>query len=144
MNEQMQNALAELISKTVDSAEAVVAFGQQEIPVVIEQLLMWKFAEAVLYSVVSATVIIVFLASWYLSKRKCEKTQKDTALYEWKDYREAANVDWDNGFPIFYFMFGATASAFLALVLVDSLKTMLYISVAPKVYLLEYGASLVK
>lgn len=144
MNEQMQNALAELISKTVDSAEAVVAFGQQEIPVVIEQLLMWKFAEAVLYSVVPATVIIIFCMSWYLSKRKCEKTQKDTALYEWEDYREAANVDWDNGFPLFYSVFGAAVSAFLALMLVESLKTALYISVAPKVYLLEYGASLVK
>lgn len=144
MNEQMQNALAELISKTVDSAEAVVAFGQQEIPVVIEQLLMWKFAEASLYSLVPATVIIIFCMSWYLSKRKCEKTQKDTALYEWEDYREAANVDWDSGFPIFYSMFGAAVSAFLALMLVESLKTALYISVAPKVYLLEYGASLVK
>lgn len=122
MNEELQKALASILNKTVSAAEAGASFLQKELPEVIQQLLMWKAVESAIYCLLS---IACFLFGIWVTKKA------------WKTIRES-----DEGMePLIMFPAAATAfSLFVALGHTDWLK----ILIAPKLYLIEFAASLAK
>ena len=52
MNEELQKALAELLSKANNGIDAAGGFIEAELPEVISQLLMWKTAYNLIYIVI--------------------------------------------------------------------------------------------
>ncbi len=132
MNEQLQQALAAILNKTMAGVEAGASFLQAELPDVIQQLLMWKLVEASMLTVASVTVIALY--TWFL--RVYCRAPEGSAL---KDY---------GNFPSFGGFAGLACGACATVVgvvgLVQYPLTAAQILVAPKIYLIEYAASLAK
>ncbi|BDH46406.1 hypothetical protein TUM12370_24500 [Salmonella enterica subsp. enterica serovar Choleraesuis] len=126
MNEQAQAVLIELLKKAASGVDSAVAFSQAQIPDAIHQLLVWNLMESLLFSVLGLLLFFVFqLASWQLFKYF---------------RREWAGDNWIMHPEIMPLMicYGLTFTP-LAWCSLDWLKIWL----APKLYLIEYAASLV-
>lgn len=130
MNDQLQKVLADIITRVTSGADAAIQFGKEQIPEVLKQLLIWNFTFSFLIWF-SATAIIVGYIIWMLTKfRWWFKNQRNTTTEQ-----DAAvtilTVIWGIITFIMIFVFWCN---------LDWLK----IWVAPKLYLLEYAASLIK
>ncbi|EBV1531753.1 hypothetical protein DNY80_22960 [Salmonella enterica subsp. enterica serovar Kentucky] len=130
MNDQLQKVLADIITRVTSGADAAIQFGKEQIPEVLKQLLIWNFTFSFLIWF-SATAIIVGYVIWMLTKfRWWFKNQRSTTTEQ-----DAAvtilTVIWGIITFIMIFVFWCN---------LDWLK----IWVAPKLYLLEYAASLIK
>lgn len=132
MNDQMQQALAAILKKTMSGIEEGTSFLRAELPDVIHQLLAWKLASSLLAMLISIIVIFVY---WRLV-RVFMKSEIDSAL---KD-------SWGNPTPHVFagLVIGGCASAVSLIVILTDSFTALQIALAPKVYLIEYAASLAK
>jgi hypothetical protein len=133
MNEQLQQALAEILNKATAGVESGAAFLQAELPDVIQQLLMWKMAAAIL-SILISIVIIYAYAKALISYAKSDRSNRF-----WHD-----GYDTISPFGFTTLLAGGIASFFCVLCIIDSLFDVLQIWIAPKIYLIEYAASLAK
>lgn len=130
MNDQLQKVLADIITRVTSGADAAIQFGKEQIPEVLKQLLVWNFTFSFLIWF-SATAIIVGYVIWMLTKfRWWFKNQRSTTT-ELDAAVITITVVW--GFISFIMTFVFWCN-------LDWLK----IWVAPKLYLLEYAASLIK
>lgn len=127
MNEQLQNALAEILGKTLNGIDAASAFFFSELPDVIQQLLTW-------YAVKGFITMLIGLFVWYIpfvSYKKLNARYKNKCGYK--------NFGDDVGIPVLFISL---------LVLLISLELLnfywLQILLAPKVWLIEYSSNLVK
>lgn len=123
MDQELQKALAAILQKATSGVEAGVVFLQNQLPEVIHQLLMWKAVESGVFFIFSliATPIL-----WLMAVR----------IYKSDD-------DWREGLGNPLAMFPALASIFAFLGVLTHLDW-LQILIAPKIYLIEYAASLAK
>jgi hypothetical protein len=151
MNEQLQQALAALLNKTVAGVEAGTAFLQAEIPEVIQQLLMWKAVSSMLIFALTAMAFIfciVKLKPWVATF--VEYHRGSTLYYNNSGALEAegraimrekaGSLPFCVGWAIAVFISGL-------IFLLDGLAAggaALQIWIAPKIYLIEYAASLAK
>ena len=124
MNEQLQNALAEIITSALENAEAAKGFVLAELPDVVQQVLAWHFAVSLIWFVLGA-VTLAFLAWAWISPRGA--------------YRRCVGDEFGEIFVVA----GTLAGLMVGLLGVLNI-TWLQIWLAPKVYLIEYAASLVK
>lgn len=133
MNEELQQAITTLINKAVSGADATAEFLSGEIPDYIYQLLMWygvsSFIQMVVgvIAIVSAIVLppIIYKRGDIACKNAKEKYQKDaTATWHWT-------------MIIVSVIFGIVG---LTMINIEWLK----IWIAPKVWLVDYAAQLVK
>lgn len=121
-------SLVDIIQQVSGGVKQGVSFLQQEIPDVVKQLLMWKFVEAIVWSVgcLLLTLQVIPIGLWAVK------------------YHKETHTSYDFPGHIFVAMtslcVAAIASARLFVNVLDAMK--LYI--APKVWLIEYAASLVK
>lgn len=132
MNDQMQQALAATLNKTMSGVEAGTSFLQAELPDVIHQLLYWKLASSLLATLIS---IIVIFAYWRFI-RAFMKSERGSAL----------KGLWDEptGPAFAGLVIGGFASSVSLIVILTDGFTALQIALAPKVYLIEYAATLAK
>lgn len=143
MKEELQTALADLISKTLQGVDASKDFLTAEIPDVIEQLLMWHG----IYSF----IVFMLMALWFMLAiyfnvkqykfwkniiRDEEKIKKLPGFFN--DYNN--KVNW-----------GVIASSnllqllhFIPLIVMVENIAWLQIWLAPKIWLIEYMGKLVK
>ncbi|AUV61798.1 hypothetical protein FDJ28_gp52 [Pseudomonas phage Bjorn] len=121
----LQQSLADIITSATSGVKAGVAFLQQEIPDVIRQLIMWKMAEAAMWTLGALAVLITSLVIF------CK-------LYKGKVW------DWDHpgGFVMMVVCFVAFGLASFRIMVNGG--ELLKLWIAPKVWLIEYGASLLK
>jgi hypothetical protein len=124
MNEELQQALAELINKSVSAGESAIAFTQEQLPEVIQQLLTWKLVESLIWFALSA---LFFLAGNTLTAVTILRSMKDP--------------DSDSDFVLFMLFVALCGNA---AIVIGTNVTWLQIWLAPKVYLIEYAASLAK
>lgn len=130
MNDQLQKVLADIITRVTSGADAAIQFGKEQIPEVLKQLLIWNFTFSFLIWF-SATAIIVGYIIWMLTKfRWWFKNQRNTTT-EQDAAITTVTIIWGIITFIMIFVFWCN---------LDWLK----IWVAPKLYLLEYAASLIK
>lgn len=130
MNDQLQKVLADIITRVTSGADAAIQFGKEQIPEVLKQLLIWNFTFSFLIWF-SATAIIIGYIIWMLTKfRWWFKNQRSTTT-ELDAAITAVTIIWGIITFIMIFVFWCN---------LDWLK----IWVAPKLYLLEYAASLIK
>lgn len=123
MNDELQKALAASIGKVVNAAEAGASFLQVELPEVIRQLLVWKAFE---YGALA--IIFIGMGAWLLVK---------SIGWFKKGYEEV-----EDGLLFVSTIVGVASSTML---LGGIWKAMLIVQIliAPKVYLIEFAASLV-
>lgn len=121
MNEQAQKILADLLQKASNGIDSAVSFSQAQIPDIIHQLLMWN---AVSSAAIQAFCILVIIACVYLMFLSWNKVDDDDFLL----------------LPMLIESGVVISSIFVFFNYFDWLKIWL----APKLYLIEYAASLAK
>ncbi|UTJ46625.1 hypothetical protein NLZ15_17535 [Atlantibacter subterranea] len=149
MNEQANKILVELLQKAANGIDAAVSFSQAQIPDVVHQLLVWKFTKSLVISVIIlATVPVAIKFFRAMMKREQDGVMGDEG-YSWErgkpKYKPTLVWEKDETISPASIIFGTiiffySATAFIVL----SDMTWLKIWLAPKLYLLEYAASLIK
>jgi len=125
MNEQLQTALAELITSTLQAKEFIVG----ELPEVVRQLLLWHGIQDFILFCIGLVLLVVY---GYCLHR--------FVIKNWDKIKE---VDNDEGFFIAVCMCICAVVFTIPLMFIFPL-TWLQIWIVPKVWLIEYAASLVK
>lgn len=124
--EQTANeALKQLIEASTTAAE----WTAQQLPEVIEQLILWKMVESLLWFTASITLMAVGLYILYKFIKKC---------------KEVDNFIDDEVLPIIsvFVSVGIIISIVASIAMIDF--DWLQIIIAPKLYLIEYAANLIK
>lgn len=132
----LEQVLIDTIQQTTAGAKKVtgqaIDFVSAQIPDVVHQLLAWKMAEAI--ALILACVALIGVYFYFL--RKIIAYHKKLAAIG-KYYAET-------GF-IFYYVGGTGVLLILPLIrILGSALTIIKIIVAPKLYLIEYAAELIK
>lgn len=138
MNEQLQTALLTILNSTINAAGAAKEFLLAEVPEVIRQLLVWKAIESGLRMAVWLAVAGAML---YVSRRlwKYAKNWQAPAGIR----LELANTE-DRDYAYIASGFLGIFSGLTTIISLLYNTAWLQIIVAPKLYLIEYAASLVK
>lgn len=131
-------ALIKMIDITVQNMSDVIAFSKQQIPEVIHQLLMWNLIESLTWfcvALLSTYPVCRFLRNQATRKplNNSFRDYKVTMVYD-SSGRQHAGV-------IVYILLCLAYGVFSLSALTD--LTWLKIWIAPKLYLLEYGAKLI-
>lgn len=169
MNEQLQIALAEILRRATQGLDAGTQFLSAQLPDVVNQLLMWKLAHYTIPMVLAAMLLLVLLvAGWkfysvvmadprivaeaaasarYRIYNNADRAEDFSKLrQDWRDAQEVAEM-LPEKVPI-YIALGilmGIAALFSTMLLIASLNLKwLQILIAPKIYLIEYAASLAK
>lgn len=122
LQDKASEVLVNMIDITVKSMNDVIEFGKQQIPEVIHQLLLWQLTSSILWIVVG--VVLVVVGFWWCCKAN-----------NWIK-KDPNNVP-AHFVTLLFFVGGAWFIIYNAL---DALQ----IWVAPKVYLIQYAADLVR
>lgn len=138
MNEQVEQKANELLLSLIDKAQAGMEFASGQIPDVVNQLLMWHFAQSLIYSLIGLLLLFVSpLPAFYIFRRK----EVEGKVVYGPGWSSGGRVDLDAvGFTVVLTAITWTPGLGIVLLNDDWLKIWL----APKLYLLEYAASLVK
>jgi len=146
MNEELQKALAELLSKANNGIDAAGNFLEAELPEVISQLLMWHgvYNFIIMFWAPIYIFIMYRAVKPFLNPPTTKEDAKKSQYYCWNDYSERVNLREafaPIGSMIFLAVFGTVGAISTAKCL--NLEW-LQIWIAPKVWLLEYAANLAK
>ena len=126
MNEALQAAVTELITKTITSTETGIEFLSGQLPAYVSQLLMWHGMYSFIISMIS--LVILFIV-WYSPHKMVSQEGKEK-------FNGDALLPWQ----LLYL-----GSAMVSIpALVNANLVWLQIWLAPKVWLVEYAAGLVK
>jgi hypothetical protein len=129
MNEQLQQTINDILTQSMQALNDGAEWLAGEIPDVIRQLLMFNAVEALLVAVLCTLFIVTYIFA--LVK---------TITHENFDFEDPA---WGAPTLIGGLMGGGISTIFMFEIF-DSLIELIKIWIAPKLYLLEYAASLVK
>lgn len=142
--DRLETVLAQMIERALGGVDAIVDFSQQQIPIVIEQLLTWHFIEALVTGLLMFVLLPIWLGICYRFRPGVRVDPNDSGFH--RNTRPNLFTDRDNdGDPRLLFTGITTISVVICFFSSFSyLLTAVKITVAPKLYLLEYGASLVK
>lgn len=133
-SEQVNQALADILTKVTSGVEGVVDFSKEQIPDVVEQLLLWHTIEDLMFFVIGA---LLFTYGCYLFKIGQAKRDEYMRRYRDREITEDTRV-WS---VILTYLVPSTlvTSGFITVTTnLDFIKIM----VAPKLYLIEYAAKL--
>lgn len=124
LKEKGSEMLVKMIDFSIQSMSDVVDFGKQQIPQVIHELLMWKATSASVWMAVGVILLILGWITFKAINRTVAKTGDEDA----------------------YVLHLATGALIVVggLFFIPNLLELLQILVAPKVYLIEYSADLIK
>lgn len=130
MNEQLQESLATLLTKTLQGIDASTAFLKAELPDVIQQILMWYAVSSGIYMALGLLILLV----WVVCERYCFKY----ICNKYEEYQEREDCLWYG-----YIQVGSLIRilpTYLTIKLVN--LEWLQILIAPKLWLIEYAAQL--
>ncbi|ECC9432863.1 hypothetical protein DPS36_20390 [Salmonella enterica subsp. enterica] len=149
MNEQANKILVELLQKASNGIDAAVSFSQAQIPEVIHQLLVWNMVHSLIMTLIAiSTIPLVF---WFV-KRQCRKVEVgkfENEGYSWDrgNPKYSPTMVWDSkGELSFLIVPGAAVLLFWGLWVIAAVTKMTWLKIllAPKLYLIEYAATLIK
>lgn len=120
VNEQAQKVLADLLQKASNGIDSAVSFSQAQIPDVIHQLMIWN---AVSSALVQIFCVFLITGCYFMAIKAWKTRDGDIIFPSWI----ASVIFISGGFIGFFSNF-------------DWLK----IYLAPKLYLIEYAANLIK
>lgn len=127
MSTALESVLVETIKKATTTAETATQFVLEQAPEVVQQLVTWKIA-ANLASTLLDIVVIVILIKLVLSLVKIfNQSVRD-----------------GNPGPFFGIFFGSVGVIIIGLGIRVSIFTLLQLTIAPKIWLIEYAANLLQ
>jgi len=128
MNDQAKEIITQMLQRVLDDVDTAADFAAQEVPIVVEQLLMWDMVESMLRCVAALAILFV----WVLITMKSYYGEN-----AWLKTPCGYNED-----AVFVHALSTIILGIFFLILID--LDWLKIWIAPKLYLLEYGAALIK
>ena len=145
---QANEVLAQLLQRALDGVDAAVEFSQAQIPDVVEQLLMWKMVESIAWGIVGIAIIGVGAKMWSGSARlaaKAYKAKSDGEDWVWltPEVKMSPSMSYDfcvSPAPKIVAVFVAAVGLMISSSFMGALK----IAIAPKLYLLDYAAQLMR
>lgn len=128
MNENLQNALVEILNKAISGIDTSVAFMQAELPDVIHELLLWYGVKGLIMCLAGVILLVAMIKVDMFAFKKMSNSG-DLEAFE---------------VVIFYGCMGSIAR--LAYLIPFGMMNLewLQIWIAPKIWLMEYAAELVK
>ena len=135
MNEELNKALLDVITKVTSGVEGVVAFGQDQIPEVVEQLLLWEMTISLigfLLGMLSLTIAVFRGIQGEGLRVKYDKAYKEGPLSsDGHDFLRVCSyiIPW--------------CCAIVVFIIIANNLVWIKILVAPKLFLLEYAAKMV-
>lgn len=143
MNEMLQEALAKLINESINGVtkgvDAGIEFMGQQLPDVIEQLLMWYALKGFLLFLLG----ILFMSSivFYIKKYQSIDIQSATCSSFWVEY------DYHGGntmsLATLFLGIGCSILSLVGIFMLYNIMDTIQILVAPKIWLIEYSSNLV-
>ena len=137
MNEELQNALVEFVAMITSAAQTAAEFGAEQLPEVIEQLLAWSFWSHAAWAAfwVIASFVLATINFYVVKTRQKQVDNGGGFLWDRHGNPEGACI-----------LFWATILfGWIPFVCaIDYSMSALKIAIAPKVWLIEYAASLAK
>ena len=143
MNEQLQQALVKVIEKANSGVDASISFLSDQLPDVVHQLLTWGLLSSALTCVVC--ILLVIASCVALNKasngvKESKQSNKDNWAYQ--------HYSWGGGSVegpvVVIIILSIVFSSFSLIVFSGSLFDALKIVFAPKIWLIEYAATLAK
>ena len=137
MNEQLQQAISQLITMSLVAIDKGATFLSGQIPDVIQQLLLWKAWESFLHFFIFGVVLSIIIV--YVNVKQFNWWIQETTD-KWGDKQKRLNCDYSplallNIFQIMWLLVIPNALGNL---------TWFQIWIAPKVYLIEYAKEFIK
>ena len=131
MNEQLQLTINDILSKSMEAFNSGADWLQGEIPEVVSQLLLWNMVSNGIWGLFWIAITITCIANVKYVSRIHEKAK--------------AERNFDTEFNAFILLnMGAMLSLLGVLLFIHYAEEFIKILIAPKLYLLEYAADLVK
>ncbi|HBZ2406954.1 TPA: hypothetical protein OUF85_003545 [Klebsiella pneumoniae] len=118
MNEQANKILVDLLQKASDGIDAAVSFSQAQIPDVINQLMTWKIVQYGLR--IGLFTLLLVVTVWLLKKYLKEESKYAPVIVT----------------------LSALFAVFSVVVVTSNIGNALQLWIAPKVWMIEYAASL--
>lgn len=139
MNEELNKVLIDAIQKTQSGIGEAVDFAVAQAPEVIQQLLMWKFTESLITFLFGLTILASISIWLYFKVWKVWETKWCYTEETKYSYHESGEIK-DSALFLIFLSIPYGLSFLIVACNLDWLK----IWIAPKLYLIEYAASLVK
>ena len=141
MNEQLQNAVATILDRAISGIDSSVDFMQAELPDVIEQLLMWYAVKGVIWIVIGLILALPLLAfiKVMLSKDIKGATSDSFWVQHWSHSDNSLGI----GASFFLAVLSLLAIVGVSISMCNIMEP-IQIWIAPKIWLMEYAASIVK
>jgi hypothetical protein len=141
MNEQLQNAVATILERAITGIDSSVDFMQAELPEVIEQLLMWYAVKGVILIFIGLLLIIPFII--VMKKIESKDIHSATCDSFWVTHYRHCENSLGAGAMVLSILTGVVSLFGFIMVLVNIMEP-IQIWIAPKIWLMEYAASIVK
>lgn len=128
MDEKLQVALAELINKANQGVDGAASFMNAQLPDVVSQLLTWYATKSAIMCLIAVSVVVAWIAV-------------EVAVVKWMRKEECDS----EAFVLIYGLIGSLARI-LPIIMASYAFNLdwLQIWIAPKIWLIEYAASLAK
>lgn len=127
MTVEINQAMAQLITKALDGVDSAIDFSKTQLPGVIEQLITWKIAQ---YCIVSAVCVLSIISMAIIARWLHKK-------YNHSDKSDSPDL-------LLPHVLMVVVTVFFAALLLKNSLLLVKINVAPKVWLIEYAAQIVK
>ena len=133
MNEQTEQALAEMLDKINNGIDSASSFTLEQLPDVLNQLLFFKTVYHGLLTVVGCVIMIacIWLFVWSLIEHKNKKP-----------WTKEHSFDLASGQYVGVVCGSGIGSLFSIMIFSVNLYYLLMVTLAPKIYLIEYAISL--
>lgn len=135
MDDKAQKIMVDLLQKASDGIDSAVSFSQAQIPDVVNQLLIWNFVSSILLQLLGVAMVAGSLFSLSHAMRCRRRGHEWTRLIPGSSI---TSIAYDICFP------SLIASSVIGVIIAIFNFDWLKIWLAPKLYLIEYAASLVK
>lgn len=149
MEEQANKILVELLQKASNGIDAAVSFSQAQIPDVVHQLLLWNMVDSLIKTLIAIlTIPLVFR----FMKKQCQRVEIGKICdegYSWErgNPKYRPTMVWDSKGEINFLILPLAGVLIMwGLFIIATVTNMVWLKIwlAPKLYLIEYAASLIK
>lgn len=148
MNEQLQSAVTKILERAISGIDSSVEFMQAELPDVIEQLLVWYAVKGALLSLIGfilITLSLVIVVKSFKSKPEMTDNFKPSILWVRGSYSWNRNEVVARGEACFLIGLCSLVMFIIGILMFcTNLMEPIQILVAPKIWLMEYAANMVK
>ncbi len=130
MNDKLQDQITALLEKTLSGVDASTNFLQGEIPLYIQELLLWHSVHGFSMFLIGIILSVIFLYLFFFKYKPFIAQQNDNGAFD------------DDCFFLLFFGCATTGLLIAITQLIFGNLTWLQIWISPRVFLVEYAAKL--